>query len=904
MKKRKRFLTVWTAVLTTVLLVSNIAVFAATALDTALFDLRSLGIMTGDENGAMNLDEPVTRAEFTAITVRLMNAETASEYAADIVFDDVAQDYWAKPYINYLNGIHVINGVEDGLFAPEESVTLEMAGKILVNVLGYYIPAEEKGGYPTGYLAQAQELGLLSGVDRAQTPLTRKEVAMLAYNALDIDMLVKQIPEEKYFVMKGETLRRRLSPSDGGELTKLTGIVTANIDTYLIEPVTDMSDNEIEINGKVYKTIVADAKQYLGQSVDFYVHDDQQMGKEVIISMTPTVKNTVQTFSVKDIESADINGVKYYKDDAGKKTASVRYNTETVVVRNHIPLAGWNAQTFTEAQRGTVTAIDNDADHIAEVIFLKEHTSAVVDEVRTENEMVYFKDGFSLYGKKYFEFNPENNDLYVTVVGVDGTPLTVEDIQPGDVFSVFENSASDTRIEAIVSHERATDTIHTISKDTVMIGEESYTLESDNVLNDFEVGDQITAYVNFTGEIVFAEKNIQRENYGYVIGVASVGVMDTQSKIRILVPGLLAERFTEEENEDGGAATKISKIACKNDSLRELTLSSKVNIAGSKIVGNDKISTALMDKVISYSENSAGEVNRIDFPTEVGEVIPGDGSIMVEQNKTYNSYEKTFGKTSGGAFGVDEKTMTICVPTADRGSLSNNDYLVDVEMNNGQQYTVKAFEQDKDTHMAGLIVVQAPMKAGGAGQVNTKSKVGFVTETAIALNDNGEEVQKVTMLTEGTSKSYMVSETLDQSEYFREIQQGELIAYSLNGYDELDRYASLSYNSEVGNNQAVGLLYEFTDKETFCGYALEVRYNLVSNTLNRWVHELEVAEEADGAKVRPAYEILKSGGPPVFVYYTRTQEAEFADIKEIRAGMDKIFVSAANNTVRAIVIIR
>ncbi len=904
MKKRKRFLAVLMSVIMTALLLPNAAVFANATLDTALFDLRSLGIMAGDEHGEMNLEEPVTRAEFTAITVRLMNAEVVSEYAADIAFQDIEQEYWAKPYINYLNGIHVINGVEDGVFAPEESVTLEMASKILVNVLGYYIPAEDKGGYPTGYLVQAQELGLLSGVDRAQTPLTRKEIALMAYNALDIDMLVKQIPEEKYVVMKGETLRRRLTPADGGDLSKLTGIVTANIDTYLIEPVYDMTDDQIEINGKLYRTIVANAKQYIGQSVDFYVHDDQQLGEEVIISITPTAKNSVQTFSVKDIESADASSLKYYKDDSGKRTAAVRYNTDTVVLRNHVPLTVWNAQSFTETERGTITAIDNDSDNIAEVILIKEHTSAVVDEVRTENEMVYFKDGFELYGKKYFELNPDNSDLYITVEDVDGNAMTIEDIQSGDVFSVFENSADDTRIEAVVSHERVTETIQKISKDKVIIGETEYTLESDEVLDDFEVGDQITVYINFNGEIVLAEKKVQRENYGYVIGVASVGAMDTQSKIRILVPGLLAERFTEEENEDGGEATKISKIACKNDSLRELTLSAKVNIAGTKITGTDKINAALLGKVISYSENSSGEVNRIDFPTEVGKDVPSDGSITVDQNKTYNSYEKTFGKTSSGAFGVDENTMTICVPTADKGSLSNNDYLVDVEMNNGQEYTVKAFEQDKDTHMAGLIVVQAPMKAGGAGQVNTKSKVGFVTETAIGINDDGEEVQQITMLTEGTSKSYMVSETLDQSEYFREIQQGELIAYSLNGYDELDRYASLSYNSEVGNNQAIGLLYEFTDKETFCGYALDMKYNLVSNTLNRWVHELECAEEPGGSRVRPAYEILKSGGPAVFLYHTRTQQAEIADIKEIRAGIDKIFVSAANNTVRAIVIIR
>ena len=58
------------AMLTTML--SGLVASAQADMDTVMFDLQSLGIMVGDENGEMQLDQPVTRAEFTTIVVRLM----------------------------------------------------------------------------------------------------------------------------------------------------------------------------------------------------------------------------------------------------------------------------------------------------------------------------------------------------------------------------------------------------------------------------------------------------------------------------------------------------------------------------------------------------------------------------------------------------------------------------------------------------------------------------------------------------------------------------------------------------------------------------------------------------------------------------------------------------------------
>ncbi|MEG1441931.1 MAG: hypothetical protein RSC29_04655, partial [Oscillospiraceae bacterium] len=656
------------------------------------------------------------------------------------------------------------------------------------------------------------------------------------------------------------------------------------------------------------------AKQYLGQSVDFYVHEDVASGKEVIMTMTPTSKNVIYDIKTKDISLVEDTKVEYFVNDEARATKSVRYDSETLFVKNNALVTDWNKDSLSNLKRGSIKFIDNDNDGTIEVILAKEYTSAIVESVNLNNGIVYFKDGFTLYDKKYFEFAPENNELYVTVCDLEGNPVEIKDIKTGDIFSAFENSADDTRMEVIISHNVVTDKIMQINREDIKIGEEIYGLETENALNGFSVGDLVKVYINFNNEIVYTEKEVIRDQYGYVLNVVKLDNLSGDAAIRIVLPETLAEKYDEEENESGGASTKVAKIACKNNSVQIFNTVEKLNIAGEKISGADKISAKILNKVVAFSTNSDGEINRIVFPTEVGKTVAGDGDVTAGPDRIYNSYEKTFGKTTEEAFGVTEKTLTICLPKNDSStesgkefkpnpSATNDDYLVNVEMNNGQGYTVKGFEKNADTYTADLIVVQAIMKAGNLTTPTIKSKVGFVTDISVALNENAEEVQKVDMLTDNTTKSYMVASTLKDSTGFRKIKQGELIAYSLDGNDDLDGYKSLSNDESLGGEIFLGMKNGYKENETYGGYLVDARYNLVSKDLNRWVSELDCGTEVDGVSER-TYRVTKSNSPPIFLYNTRNQTAQFADVKEIRAGIDKIFVSAANDTVRAIVVIR
>ena len=132
----------------------------------AIFDMTSLGIMQGFEDGTFREDELVTRAQFAKIAMASLNLANIEQCETN--FSDVPSDHWASGYIKFATDIGLINGMGDGTFAPEETVTLIQAAKIMVGVLGREIEAKEKGGYPSGYLAVATDLSLFDYLEGGQ----------------------------------------------------------------------------------------------------------------------------------------------------------------------------------------------------------------------------------------------------------------------------------------------------------------------------------------------------------------------------------------------------------------------------------------------------------------------------------------------------------------------------------------------------------------------------------------------------------------------------------------------------------------------------------------------------------------------------------------------------------------
>ncbi len=208
----KKFVSLFLAMF---LLASSMTVFAAVPDEEQLEALKKYGIMTGDPDGNLRLEETITRAEVTKMIITMLNFVNMSTPDVEkSEFPDVWETHWAKLYINKAKKMGIINGDENGNFNPENNVTNEEVAKMLVNVLGYKEMAESNGGYPAGYLVVASQTGLLQNLSLViGKDAKRGDVAVMFAQALDIPLMAHidwgTAGEDEYIIFNGENGMRK-----------------------------------------------------------------------------------------------------------------------------------------------------------------------------------------------------------------------------------------------------------------------------------------------------------------------------------------------------------------------------------------------------------------------------------------------------------------------------------------------------------------------------------------------------------------------------------------------------------------------------------------------------------------------------------------------------------------------
>ena len=171
-------------------------------------DLYNLGIMIGDENGDIRLNDNITRDEAAKMMCVAGNISLPSDVKENI-FNDIAPEHWAYKYIYAAKEHNIVNGDGNGNFRPESNITNEEIVKMIVCLLGYSEMAEMNGGYPAGYTATATRIGITSNLNlKTKTPAIRNDVAIMISNALDTPIMVEKSEGEYedtvYIILDGK----------------------------------------------------------------------------------------------------------------------------------------------------------------------------------------------------------------------------------------------------------------------------------------------------------------------------------------------------------------------------------------------------------------------------------------------------------------------------------------------------------------------------------------------------------------------------------------------------------------------------------------------------------------------------------------------------------------------------
>ncbi|WP_317380706.1 S-layer homology domain-containing protein [uncultured Intestinimonas sp.] len=178
---------VWSAVLCAGLALSMCVNAAATQNDelrAAASYVSEQGVMVGDQNGDMALDQTLSRTELavilTRITVNSEHLEAEQElYTKKCEFPDVPE--WARLYVGYLSFNGLMVGYDDGSFGAADLVTPAAACTVILRHLGY--PESSGWDYHTA-CDKLISLGLAPSELAEKGAVTRGDMAILLYRAM------------------------------------------------------------------------------------------------------------------------------------------------------------------------------------------------------------------------------------------------------------------------------------------------------------------------------------------------------------------------------------------------------------------------------------------------------------------------------------------------------------------------------------------------------------------------------------------------------------------------------------------------------------------------------------------------------------------------------------------------
>ncbi len=155
--------------------------------------LKDLGVLQGDLQGNLMLEQGLTREQMVVLISRLYGEEDdAKTYVASNTFPDLKPTHsFYIPYILWARDEGLIQGDNNGQFGVEQGVTVQQFQTVLLRSLGYNEEAKDWHGVP----AFAQSIGIMKGLSFSKdATLNRGQVAAMVVNALSLNMKGSSTP--------------------------------------------------------------------------------------------------------------------------------------------------------------------------------------------------------------------------------------------------------------------------------------------------------------------------------------------------------------------------------------------------------------------------------------------------------------------------------------------------------------------------------------------------------------------------------------------------------------------------------------------------------------------------------------------------------------------------------------
>ena len=418
--------------------------------------LHNLGILDGIYDD-INFEPSklVKRSEFAGMAAKLLSIEVAVGVALRFTDVNSADKYAAA--IAALTEVGVISGFGNNIFRPNDDITVTEAAAMLVRALGYTAHAESKGSFPSGYLMQAQALGLMSALS-SFNELTRENAAQMLYNSLEVDIMnlttVSAGSGYEYSINRGVNVLSYYHDCYTGK-----GIINANSYSTLTSPESSVVPGQVMIGNNIFYDGQSGASDYLGFNVKYYYIQDEADLIGTIIYVD-TSSNNMTEIQYDRIKGYTNNIFYYYRGKDKTNEANLRISRTVDVIWNGKAYPDYKTKEL-EIEDGFIQFIDQNGDSTYDVINVTAYETAIVNSTNTKNKVIYFKYP---EGTKLDLYDLEEN--FYSIKDKNSKNIPINTILENDILTICK-SKDDKLINIYISTDRKDGVITEITEDDI-----------------------------------------------------------------------------------------------------------------------------------------------------------------------------------------------------------------------------------------------------------------------------------------------------------------------------------------------------------------------------------------------------------------------------------------------------
>lgn len=661
------------------------------------------------------VSDTVSKGEFVSAVADIMLV--SDNVSFENIYSDVSANYKYAPGITAAAGLGWIPS--GGNFNPESEIQLNEALNILVSAANYGDRAMVyNGGYPNGYMAEANRLKLLRGIKSPGSFVTPDMAKIMLFNLLRVNKLDiafstngGNITTTKY-EDTGETLLSYLY-----DIEEIDGIVTETpFNSFSYDSEVDTNVNYVVINGVRYDY---EGAQYniLGRSVHAFVRKDDG----TVVAMETEQDNEILTCDLHDLSMTSKGDITYCTDSGELRT--VKYNGG-IAVYNGRTLRSLTSEYF--EGDGYAEFIDNDDDGKYEVVHITSYSYVVVGNVDGLNRRI----GDANFAENSLDFSGCDDGM-VKFYDINGDEISIYGIQAGMVLETIVPEDTSFAVVSVIENS-VTGELESIDKDSLGVGGTKYEVTQyfDKYgKEDIAVGINYKFYIGYGGRIVMAVGESDKYKYAFLMNA-----------------------FMEDNHESVGI-----KIFDEDSSHETLELADKIYIDGQRIKDPENALSVLRNmmsndatRMFRYKINSAGMVNRMDFPLEY-DYEKHEEMTANEDNKMiyYPDYHKTVRYRNGRKIFTGDVSVADAVCFVIPTDLSEEkDFFGAGEcgsiMRHDTEYQPYIYDVD-ETGSAGALVIR-----GSKSETYIGSDASYIVEEVNITIDEDEEVMKLVKCWNGT----------------------------------------------------------------------------------------------------------------------------------------------------------